>query len=170
MNIKEFIKLISILLISFLAAFFGGRVFRGHLFVAFDGATFVVSILATFYAAASWAFLSYLDGVLKDITCLKEIENKDRYLDVIEKFGILKSEILHNIILIFVLFICERIASGVFSVMYDSININYQRIPNIIFSFRMACFAVLVFALFCHLKGFVVALEYRNIIARYARK
>lgn len=151
-------------------AFYSGRFVGIRLFTLFDGIIFVISILATLYAAASWAFLNYIDGILKDISGIKEYTDEKKYLETIYKFGILKAEIVNNFILILILFICERLANGAFSIFYDPSVNSYQLIPNIAFSVRFACLSVVIFAFFCHLNGFVVALEYRNCIARYTRK
>lgn len=158
------------MIFSFFAAFFLGKLVGGRIFIALDNIVFVITILVTFFAAASWTFLSYLDGVLKDISAEKSFCNTDRYFDAIDRFGKLKAEIVHNVILIVVIFILERFSNGIFSLFYDQKLNVYQAIPNIAFSLRLAFFTVLIFALFNHLRGFVVALEYRNLIARYTRK
>lgn len=166
MSARQLSKLVSILLPSYIFA---------HLMVYFAGeqaSTIVEDLLSasllilSAITAMSFGLFTYVDNMAKELTDLRNEVSRSRYKRAQALLSSLKREVLFNVALIVVLALCERLikSSGAF-VEHERLVSNIWLTKTICISLRFACFTTAICAALVQLRGFVVAVEYREIIA-----
>jgi hypothetical protein len=123
----------------------------------------VIAILFTL----STVMFNYLDSIAKDITELRDEVTREKYICVQESITKLKREVLSNLALIIFLLFAEKLIKGLTQVLAGWIQMRWISDPaNAILSIRGAMFVVAIWAATIQFKGFLVAAEYRVIIAK----
>ncbi len=117
-------------------------------------------------SAMSVAMFTYLDNIAKDLTELRNEVNRSNYTVAHEKLTDLKREVLYNGALIVFLLILERSTKGVAGFLTTQLPQNASLIVEITVPLRVALFVTSVWAASVQLKGFLVAAEFRDVIAK----
>ncbi len=118
-------------------------------------------------SAMSVAMFTYLDNIAKDLTELRNEVNRPNYSIAQEKLTALKREVLYNGALIVCLLIFERSVKGVASYLLAQLpQQNAVLILEVSVPLRIAMFVASIWAATTQLKGFLVAAEFRDVIAK----
>ena len=166
MNAKQFIKLLLILCFAFAISYGLLSISNGTAATVFDEMLTAFLVMATLLAAMSAAMFSYLDNISKELTELRNEVKKPAYVVAHQKLSELKKEVLYNGGLIVGLFLLERSIRGIsiYLLMHlladQAVHVTY-----ISTSLRVALFAASVWAATIQLKGFIVAVDLRDVIA-----
>ena len=166
MNARQLIRLILLLSMSAAACFGVLRLTNGSAAPAFEEILTVFFVLATLLPAMSIAMFAYLDNIAKDLTELRSEVNRPDYLVAHEKVTVLKREVIYNGALIFFLLILERSIKGVAGYLTTQLSQNAPVIVEVSVPLRVVLFVTAVWAASAQLKGFLVALEFRDVIAK----
>ncbi|WP_156302359.1 hypothetical protein [Methylogaea oryzae] len=167
MNAKQLAKLIALVAITFGICF--------GLLVLSDGASTQVFeemlsaflVVATFLVTLSVAMFTYVDNISKDLVELRNEVPRDKLNNVIDQLSSLKREVVSNGGLIVALVILERTTKGiaVYQLAYYQDEMQAM-ISYIALSLRFSFFCVSIFAASMQLNGFIIASQYRDIIAK----
>lgn len=114
----------------------------------------------------SFAMFTYLDNIAKDLTELRNEVDRSNYSIAHEKLTALKREVLHNGALILSLFVLELSVKGVAAHLATQLPHNVSLIVEISVTLRFAFFVTSLWAAGAQLKGFLIAAEFRDVIAR----
>ena len=140
---------------------------NGSAVVVFEEILTAFLVIAMLLSAMSVALFTYLDNISKDLTEVRNEVERPQYIIVHENLSALKREVLHNGALIVFLFLLERSTKGVSSYLVSQLpKPDTALIVNISVSLRIALFVASVWAASIQLRGFLVAIEFRDIIAK----
>jgi hypothetical protein len=170
MNFKNFLKLLIIFSLSWIAGFFLLKISNGCIAPVFEETLAAFVVVALFASALSFALFSFVDNISKDISNSKERFDQTKYRETIQRLSELKKEIILNAGMILIFFLLERIAKGVFTAINESNIRSFQLWPRILISFRISCFFVSFIAVALQLRGFITAIEFRSIISNFKQK
>jgi hypothetical protein len=116
--------------------------------------------------AASWGIFTYVDNMSKELTDLRNDVDRPKYVIAQEALATLKSEVILNAILVFILFIVDKIVASVTTApKILQVFPNPWLVGTIILSTRFSFLVIAVVAALIQMRGFVTAVEYRTIIA-----
>lgn len=167
MNGKQLLKLFVILLPSYGISHALLYLSEGTAAPVFDEILSSFLVVATLLSTLSAALFAYIDSISKELTELRNEVDRNAYTNVIEKISALKKEILYNGALIAGLFLLERSIKGVTAYLLTHLPIEQvAQVTNISSSFRMSLFCIALAAASTQFKGFLVAINYRDLIAK----
>lgn len=166
MSGRQFIKLLLILGLAFAVCYGLLSISGGAAATVFDEMLTAFLPVAMLIAAMSAAMFTYLDSIAKEVTELRNEVKKPAYIVAQQKLSDLKREVLYNGGFIVCLFLFERSIKGISIYLLAHLPAE-QAIPiaYISTSIRVALFAASVWAATVQLKGFLVAVELRDVIA-----
>ncbi len=166
MNSKQIARLLSILLLVAIFLYISlGRI--SGLNKAFEEVLSVGLAVLTVLFALSIGMFNYLDGIAKDLTELRNEVGKSKYVYVQESITRLKREVLYNLALIILLLLTEKFIKGLANVLITWLPTSMIVDPaNALLSIRGAMFTAAIWAATIQFNGFLVAAEYREIIAK----
>lgn len=167
MNFKNFLKLLVIFSLSWIAGFYLLKLSNGCVAPVFEETLAAFVVVALFASALSFALFSFVDNISKDIANYKERFDQTKYQETIQRLSDLKKEIISNAGMIILFFLFERIAKGLFTAMTDPNISVFQLWPGILMSFRISCFFVSFIAVAIQLRGFITAIEFRSITSNF---
>jgi hypothetical protein len=163
---KQLLKLLLILGIAFAICYGLLAISNGVAATVFDEILTAFLVIAMLLSAMSIAMFTYLDNISKELTELRNEVTKPAYLVAHQRLSDLKKEVLYNGGLIVGLLLLERSIKGVS--MYLMFHLSADQATHVAYismSLRVALFAISVWAATTQLKGFLVAVEFREIIA-----
>lgn len=167
MNNRQGIKLLAIV---FLAYFFSyGLIYFGgeRVAIVFDDLLSAFLMVLTVICAMSFLMFTYVDNTAKDLTDLRSDVDREKYVKVHICLSDLKREILLNIAFIVAIFLIEKsIKSFVLYAESEHLFANEWLLKTVGISIRFAFFSVAVWSSFTQFLGFVIAVEYRELIGR----
>lgn len=166
MNTKQFLKLIVIIAGSYLVMHLLIYVSGDSLFVVVEKAMSASFILAAVLVALSVGMFTYVDNIAKELTDLRNDVDRSLYKIAQGKLTELKKEILFNAVLIIVLYLLVVGIDAVGSYIVSAgMAKNSWLTKTICLSLRVSCVVAAAFAAISQLLGFIVAAEYREVIA-----
>ena len=166
MSGRQFFKFLLILGLAFSGCFGLLSISGGAAATVFDEILTAFLPVAMLIAAMSAAMFTYLDNIAKEVTELRNEVRKTAYLVAQQKLSDLKKEVLYNGGFIVCLFLFERSIKGIS--IYLLAHLPAEQATLITYtstSFRVAFFTASVWAAAVQLKGFLVAVELRDVIA-----
>lgn len=166
MSRRQFIKLLLILGFAFAVCYGLLSISSGAAATVFDEMLTAFLPVAMLIAAMSAAMFTYLDNIAKEVTELRNEVRKPAYIVAQQKLSDLKKEVLYNGGFIVCLFLFERSIKGIS--IYLLAHLPAEQATSITYistSIRVALFAASVWAATVQLKGFLVAVELRDVIA-----
>ena len=166
MNARQLVKLLLLLGLSSAACYGVLRLTNGSAAPVFEEILTAFLVVAMLLSAMSVAMFTYLDNIAKDLTELRNEVNRSNYTVAHEKLTDLKREVLYNGALIVFLLILERSTKGVAGFLTTQLPQNASLIVEITVPLRVALFVTSVWAASVQLKGFLVAAEFRDVIAK----
>ena len=166
MNARQLFKLLLLLSISSAACFGVLRLTNGSAASVFEEILTAFLVVAMLLSAMSVAMFTYFDNIAKDLTELRNEVKRASYSVAHEKLTLLKREVLYNGALIVFLLILERSTKGVAGYLTTQLPQNASLIVEISVPLRMAFFVTSVWAASAQLNGFLVAAEFRDVIAK----
>ncbi|MFC1866551.1 hypothetical protein ACFL0H_00195 [Thermodesulfobacteriota bacterium] len=166
MNFKNFLKLLVIFFLSWIAGFLILKVSNGCIVPVFEETLAAFIVVVLFATALSFALFNFVDNISKDISNYKEQFNQTKYQETIQRLSVLKKEIILNAGMILIFFLFERVAKGVFTAMNVPNISAFQLWLGILISFRISCFFVSFIAVVIQLRGFITAIEFRSITSK----
>lgn len=167
MNAKQFFKLLLLLVASFGICYGVLTVTKGSATPVFEEILTAFLVVATLLSAMSVAMYTYIDNIAKDLTELRNEVNRLNYSETQEKLTCLKREVLSNGALIFCLLLSERIIKGLAIYLVAQLPTQYgDFISEIQVPLRISLFTVSIWAAGTQLRGFLVAAEFRDVIAK----
>jgi len=165
-NNKQVGRLLLMLSIVF-AILYGGLVRLNGLNIAIEEVLSVGLAVLTVLFALSIGMFNYLDSIAKDLTELRNEVGKSKYIYVQESITKLKREVLYNLALIIFLLFTEKLIKGLTQVLITWLPMRLISDPaNALLSIRGAMFVAAIWGATIQFKGFLVAAEYREIIAK----
>lgn len=166
MSGRQFIKLLLILGLAFTVCYGLLSISDGAVATVFDEMLTAFLPVAMLIAAMSAAMFTYLDNIAKEVTELRNEVRKPAYIVAQQKLSDLKKEVLYNGGFIVCLFLFERSIKGISVYLLAHLPAEQASlITYISTSIRVALFAASVWAATVQLKGFLVAVELRDVIA-----
>mgnify|MGYP001766640248 CR=1 FL=1 len=160
------VKLLLLLGLSSAACYGVLKLTNGSAAPVFEEILTAFLVVAMLLSAMSVAMFTYLDNIAKDLTELRNEVNRSNYTVAHEKLTDLKREVLYNGALIVFLLILERSTKGVAGFLTTQLPQNASLIVEITVPLRVALFVTSVWAASVQLKGFLVAAEFRDVIAK----
>ena len=160
------VKLLLLLGLSSAACYGVLKLTNGSAAPVFEEILTAFLVVAMLLSAMSVAMFTYLDNIAKDLTELRNEVNRSKYTVAHEKLTDLKREVLYNGALIVFLLILERSTKGVAGFLTTQLPQNASLIVEITVPLRVALFVTSVWAASVQLKGFLVAAEFRDVIAK----
>lgn len=167
MTCKQLIKLVVILALAFGACLGLLYITSGTAVQVFEELLPAFLVVATLLVPLSVAMFNYVEAISKELSELRNEVPRSSLAVAIEKLSSLKREILYNGGLIAFLAVLERATKGV--AVYLQAHYQGETLVSVIFvsvSLRFAFFCVSLVAAGTQLKGFIVATEFRDIIAK----
>ena len=166
MNRKQVLRLLLMLTLASVILYIG-LVRLSGLSTAVEEVLSVGLAVLTILFALSIGMFNYLDNIAKDLTESRKEVNRSKYIYVQESITKLKREVLYNLALIVLLLLAERLIKGLTQFLIGRTPTYWIFDPaNIILSARGAVFFAAIWAATIQFKGFLVAAEYREIIAK----
>ena len=133
--------------------------------VAIEGVFIAFNFLMPTVLAASWGIFTYVDNMSKELTDLRNDVDRPKYVIAQEALAALKSEVILNAILVFFLFIVDKIVASATAPKILETFPNQWLVGTIALSTRLSFLVIAVVAAFIQMRGFVTAVEYRTVIA-----
>lgn len=166
MSGKQFAKLLLLFVLAFAACYGLLSISDGAVVTVFDEMLTAFLPIAMLIAAMSAAFFTYLDNIAKEVTELRNEVRKPAYVAAQQKLSDLKKEVLYNGGFIVCLFLFERSIKGVSIYLLGNLSPEQATLVTYVsISIRVALFAASVWAATVQLKGFLVSVELRDVIA-----
>jgi len=163
---RQSIKLLLIIGLAFTVGYGLLSISDGAVATVFEEMLTAFLPVAMLIAAMSAAMFTYLDNIAKEVTELRKEVRKPAYIVAQQKLSDLKKEVLYNGGFIVCLFLFERSIKGVSIYLLAHLPAEQStHIAYITTSIRVALFVVSVWAATVQLKGFLVAVELRDVIA-----
>ncbi|MBJ7312598.1 hypothetical protein ACFOLJ_01055 [Rugamonas sp. CCM 8940] len=166
MNVKQLSRLLVIILIAYWFCYLSLYLLSGPVFTFFDDMLSASIVIISVMLAISFGMFTYVDNMAKELTDLRNDVNREKYIIAHGKIDSLKREILLNAGLVLILCLLERVAksaAGYFLVLATK---NQMWLQSTIFtSIRFSFFCTSIWIIISQLRGFVVAVEYRTLIA-----
>lgn len=166
MNARQLFKLLLLLIMSSAICYGVLKLTNGSAAPVFEEILTAFLVVATLLSAMSVALFTYLDNIAKDLTELRNEVNRSHYSIAHEKLTVFKREVLYNGALIVFLLILERSIKGVAGYLITQLPTNAPQIIEVSVPMRLALFVTSVWAASAQLKGFLVAAEFRDVIAK----
>lgn len=166
MNAKQLLKFLLILSLGFAICYGLLSISSGTAITVFDEMLTAFLMIAMLLSAMSVAMFTYLDNIAKELTELRNEVKKPAYDIAHQSLSELKREVLYNGGLIVCLFLFERSIKGV--AVYLVAQLPHDQALHITYistSLRVALFFTSVWAATVQLKGFLIAVRLRDIIA-----
>jgi predicted PurR-regulated permease PerM len=164
---KQMAKMLGVIAISFGICFAFLFISDGSAAPVFDELLSAFLVIATLIVALSVAMFNYVESISKELSELRKEVPRQALNLVIEKLSSLKREVLYNGGLIATLFVMERVTKGIAIYLQShSQHETMNYVLHISLSLRFSFFCVSLFAAAIQLKGFIVATEYRDVIAK----
>ncbi|WP_425253899.1 hypothetical protein ACPJXG_08065 [Janthinobacterium sp. NFX145] len=133
---------------------------------AIEGVFIAFNFLMPTVLAASWGIFTYVDNMSKELTDLRNDVDRSKYVIAQEALAALKSEVIWNAMLVFILFLADKIiASATTAPKILEVVPNPWLVGTIALSTRLSFLIIAVVAAFIQMRGFVTAVEYRTVIA-----
>ena len=168
MSKKQFFKIVLLILgtctVTCLAInFFGDATSR-----ALAKLNEVLPYLLAIMGALSFAMFTYVDNTAKDLTDLRnDFSDRNKYFICQESLTKLKKEIISNIALVTIVFIADRIVQALAMALVTKFSDCEKWIlESISICLAASCFAIVICALISQISGYIIAAEYREIIAK----
>jgi hypothetical protein len=168
-NARQLAKLLLLLSLSSAACYGVLRLTNGSAAPVFEEILTAFLVVAMLLSALSVAMFTYLDNIAKDLTELRNEVDRSNYAVAHEKLTALKREVLYNGALIVFLLILERSIKGAAGYLTTQLPQNASLIVEISVTLRVALFVTSVWAASAQLKGFLIAAEFRDVIAKNRR-
>ena len=167
MNARQLLKLLLVLSIPGALCFGILKLTDGSAAPVFEEILTAFLVVAMLLSAMSVAMFTYLDNIAKDLTELRNEVNRPDYRVAQEQLTLLKREVLYNGALIVSLLIFERIVKGVAAYLASQLQGTcFELVIDIALPLRIALFFASLWASTTQLKGFIVAAEFRDLIAK----
>lgn len=167
MSAKQLIKFLLILGFSFAGCYGLLYVSSGSAASIFEEILSAFLVIATLLSTLSFALFTYLDNISKELTELRNEVNRAAYVAAHEKLSAVKKEIVYNAGLVIGLFLIERMTKGGAIYLVGHLTPDQgQQAMFLFLSLRGALLITAIWAAIIQLRGFLVAIEYRDIIAK----
>jgi len=127
----------------------------------FKEITSTFTVLTIFITTLSVALFNYIDNISKEIIEINADQNKINHAT--QSLTLLKKEVVANAVLIIALLVIQLTIKGI----SDSLQGEYTPFENfhlMTLSVRFTLFVLAIYAAIEQVRGFFVAIEYRNII------
>lgn len=127
----------------------------------------IFPVLVTVIATLSLAFFTYTDNIEQKLSELYKNYNEGRVDRTHESIGALKKEILLNASFILVLFITDKIISGVPLDKYILIFAEHKIDGNLVGSVcRMALLLLALLVFIDQIRAFISTIQYRQVVSK----
>lgn len=167
MNAKQLFKLLLLLISSSAVCYGAFKLSNGSAAAVFEEILTAFLVVAMLLSAMSVAMFTYLDNIAKDLTELRNEVSRPDYSIAQEKLTHLKREVLYNGALIVFLLILERSIKGIAAYLMMHFPPHCASlISEISIPFRFSLFVTSVWAATAQLNGFLIAAEFRDVIAK----
>lgn len=167
MNARQLVKLLLVLSLPGAVCFGILKLTDRSAAPVFEEILTAFLVVAMLLSAMSVAMFTYLDNIAKDLTELRNEVSRPDYGIAQEKLTLLKREVLYNGALIVCLLIFERSVKGVAAYLVSQLQSPHSElILDIALPLRIALFFASLWAATTQLKGFLVAAEFRDLIAK----
>jgi len=164
-NARQLLKLIAIVVASGFICFVLLAITSGSAAPVFEEILSAFLVLATLLVASTWPLFTYVESISKELIDLRDSVDRKLYEKAIEKLSLLKKEILSNGGLVLALFVTERALRGLSLHLGSDIEADPQ-VGFALLGLRFGMFVVALFAASIQLKGFLTAVEFRDVIAK----
>jgi len=168
MSKKQFFKIVLLIIgvctLTCLAIYFFGDAASNTLVKLNETLPYLLAIMG----ALSFAMFTYVDNTAKDLTDLRnDFSNREKYFVCQESLTRLKKEIISNIALVTVVFIADRAVQALVVALITKFS-NSERwlLESTSVCLSASCFAIVICALISQISGYIIAAEYREIIAK----
>lgn len=167
MNTKQFSKLLLLLCISSVLAYAILVLSKGSAVLVFEEMLTAFHVVTMLLSAMSIAMFSYLDNIAKDLTEIRNEVHRKEYSNVQYQLDLLKREVIYNGALIVLLFILERSIKGVAAHLTAQLPPQSSELIAVVsIPLRISFFVASLWAASIQLKGFLVAVGFRDVIAQ----
>ncbi|WP_300753345.1 hypothetical protein [Janthinobacterium sp.] len=166
MNHAGFWKILLVFIVAYSSSHAAIYFSADRINAAFEGIFIALNFLMPTMLAASWGIFTYVDNMSKELTDLRNDVDRPKYVIAQKALAALKSEIILNAILVFVLFLVDKIvasATAAPKIMQEFSN--PWLIGTISLSIRLSFLVIAVVAALIQMRGFITAVEYRTVIA-----
>lgn len=157
-------RLVLILLWSFLLCYLALLASTGATARFFDLPMTIMVGLCGVASALSVGFHSYIDGIAKDLPKRSEIKDQANLEAAIDALGALRSEILSNLLLVFLLLVVYAALYGYRQFL--GLDDHATKMSWIIVSLQFSCVFAVVFCAVIQLLGFRRATRLRDVVAK----
>lgn len=166
MNRAGFWKLLLVFFVVYSSSHAAVYFSADRINAAFEGVFIAFNFLMPTVLAASWGIFTYVDNMSKELTDLRNDVDRPKYVIAQEALAALKSEVILNAMLVFILFIVDKaVASAIAAPEILQALPNPWLVGTITLSTRLSFLVIAVVATLIQMRGFVTAVEYRTVIA-----
>lgn len=166
MNAKQLLKLLLVFGAGFTPSYGLLLISTGTVIPVFEEMLTAFLVIAMLLPAMSVAMFTYLDNIAKELTELRNEVKKPEYDVAHQRLSGLKREVLYNGGLIVGLFLLERSIKGVAVYLVTQLPPDQTtHVTYIATSLRVALFVASLWAATVQLKGFLITVGLRDIIA-----
>lgn len=163
------IRLLVVFLSAFAMSFLGLKVTGGVITPLYAEVLAAFITVTLVFGALSFALYSYLDGIAKDLPNVRGTKPSEKYDKAVDAIGALRTEVIVNIFLVIALLILERCALGLSSVaQQQEWHLSHSQ-QWAVLSFRFSCLLTSLVAAAVQFKGFLVANQLRDQIAKHVQ-
>lgn len=124
----------------------------------------VVLAVGALIAALSVGFHTFIDGVAKDLPDKEKVRDVSALNVAVEKLGELRREVIDNVILVFVMVVIYALLSSTQEVVVS--HLEFELVRWMLISLRFGCFMIIVSAAVVQLRGYRIATDLRNVLAK----
>ena len=165
MNARQFLKFVIA---------FGSVYWTSHLMLYISNAPVekildeilqVSMVMATIGAAMSFAMFTYVDNMSKDLMDVRNDVDKAKYQYAQASIGAMKKEVLTNAAFLIGLCLLERVTRALALNFLTPTNGGTWLQSTFFISLRTALFAIAMWSAICQIRGFLIAVEFRTLIA-----
>ena len=139
----------------------------GKVSVVFDEMLAGLHVVALLTLTLSVSLFTYVDGILKDLSELKNRLSEEKYSLAVKKIASLRKEIIINVAIIVAFYLFERFTKGIF-ISFELLAENHQ-FQWIAISIRLTCMIVVLLTTIDLLYGFITSLKFREILANRSK-
>ena len=167
MSARQLAKLIALVTVTFSICISLLWISDGSASPIFEEILSTFNVIATLLATLSVVMFNYIENISKDLGEIRKDVKRTEFCVVIDALSSLKREILLNGGLIVTLLILEKTIKGLSLYLFSYIPEGKLALfLYFILSLRFSFFCVSVFAASIQLKGFITAIEYRDIFLK----
>lgn len=163
------IRLLIVFLSAFAISYSGLKATSGVITPIYAEVLAAFITVTLVFGALSFALYSYLDGIAKDLPNVRGERPSEKYEAAVDAISALRTEVIVNIFLVISLLVLERCALGLSSVAQQQAWQLSSPHQWAILSFRFSCLLTSLVAAAVQFKGFLVANQLRDHIAKHVQ-